>query len=191
MGITNSIATKGIRGMIGGTLVFKSVNGQTVVSAAPGKSTKVPTIGQIAQRERFRLASFYAIRATNDPELLAVYTAAAEKKGTKNLRSVMMADYFDSPEILTCKVEDSKLQPGTKVLAVLAISSVQVKSLNVSVTSTTGTAIESGNATLSNDAQTWIYEFEDESNLTDGVTFDVTATSLSGNVTAQSFDFNQ
>lgn len=189
MAISEGLFTKGLRGMVGGTMVFKRVNGETVVSAAPQRGTNVPTIGQMAQRQKFRLASFYAIRATSDPALLAVYTAVGQTKGTKNLRAVMMADYFDSPEILTCKVEDNTLQPGTKILAILAISYVRVKSVSVSVIDPGGLVVEDGYAALGPDSQTWMYEFQNEANLIANVSFNITAISLPGNVTNRSFDY--
>ena len=52
--VANNLVTTKLRGMVGGTLVFRSYNGETVVSAAPAPSTKPASEGQQAVREKFR-----------------------------------------------------------------------------------------------------------------------------------------
>ena len=188
MAFTKGIATKGYRGMIGGTLVFKKWGENTVVAAAPERGSKAPSMNQLAHQNRFRLASFYAKRTMFDAALLAEYRTAGLIKGIANVRNVMMADYFSSPEILECKmVESDPLQPGPKLLRILAIAYVRVTAVTVSVTDPGGMLLESGNALLNVDTQNSMYEFQNDANLFPGVSFQITATGLTGNVTSQSF----
>jgi len=189
MAFAKGIATKGYRGMVGNTLVFKKWGEKTVVAAAPERVTKAPSIIQLAHQERFRLASYYAKRTMFDPDLLAEYRAAAEVKGIASVRNVMMADYFSSPRILECEVKASSSQPGSKSLKILAVAYVRVTAITVSVTDPDGTVLESGNALLNADTQISTYEFQDASNLIAGVSYNIKATSLTGNVTSNSFDY--
>ena len=187
MAFTKGIATKGYRGMIGGTLVFKKWGEKTVVAAAPERSSKAPSSNQLAHQDRFRLASYYAKRTMFDPTLLAEYRAAAEVKGIASVRNVMIADYMSSPKILEYEVVESSSQPGPKLLRILAIAYVRVTAVTVSVNDPGGMLLESGNALLNVDTQNSMYEFQNDANLFPGVSFQITATGLTGNVTSKSF----
>lgn len=186
MAKTKSLLTAGLRGTVGGTLVFRRVNGETVVSASPEKSSKEPSSNQKAHRERFRLASLYARRVSTDPVLLEEYLIAARKKGYPNVRSFIIADYFKFPEIINFNLNT---QPTGTALETLVVDYMRVKSVSVSLIAPDDSVLESGNGVLSIDQQTWTYEVLDSAHLVAGVTFEITATDLPGNVTTKSFDY--
>ena len=182
-----NIATKGMSGMIGGTLVFRKVNGKTVVASAPVPSSKPPSEGQMQQRERFRLATLYGQRVMNDPLLNEEYAQAAIQKKMPSAQIVAIADYFRLPEILSFAV--STHPKGSSVLETIVIDYVMVKTVTVDVKDPDGLVLESGNGLMGIDKQTWTYEIQNAENLVAGVQFEITATNLPGNVTVKSFDY--
>jgi len=187
MAKTKSLLTAGLRGTVGGTLVFRRLNGETVVAAAPVPSSKQPSEGQVLQRERFRLASLYAKRALNDPELQIDYELLAKAKKLPSARAAAIADYFRSPEILNAKI--STEESGAVVVEAIVVDYLRVKSVTISAISPDGPVLETGNGVLGNDNQTWTYTVQDSAGLVAGISFEITATDLPGNVTTKSFDY--
>lgn len=186
MAKSKSLLTAGLRGSIGGTLVFRKVNGETIVSASPDKGSKEPSVNQKLQRERFRLGALYAKRVATDPVLLEEYVAGAKSKGYANVRSLMIADYFRKPEILSLNVST---KPAGSVLETIVVDYMRVKSVTVSVNAPDGSVLETGKGAIGIDKQTWTYKLQNPANLVAGVSFEITATDLPGNVTTKSFDY--
>jgi hypothetical protein len=184
MAKTKSLLTAGLRGTVGGTLVFRRVNGETVVAAAPGLSSKQPSEAQLNQRERFRLASLYAKRAVSDPELRVEYELVAKAKKLPSARAVAIADYFRSPEILNAKLSTD--QSGVMVVEAIVVDYLRVKSVTISTNAPDGSVLETGNGVLSIDNQTWTYQVQNPADLIADARFDLAATDLPGNVTTQS-----
>lgn len=186
MAKTKSLLTAGLRGTVGGTLVFRRLNGETVVSAAPEMSSKEPSEKQKEQRERFRLASLYAQRVTVDPVLLEEYRAAAGRRGFSNVRSLIIADYFRIPEILSMNVNT---KPAGSVMETIVVDYMRVKSVSVSLINPDGSVFEAGKGALGIDKQTWTYRIQDSAKLVAGVSVEITATDLPGNTCTKSFDY--
>lgn len=188
MAITKSLVTAGFRGSVGGTLVFRRVNGQTIVSASPERGSKEPSEQQLKQRERFRLATLYSRRVKADPLLLEEYILVCKSKGFQNVGSLIIADYFRSPEIISQKVS-TDATTGILALEAIVVDYMRVKSVTVAVKSPDGSVLESGEGSVGLDKQTWKYNFQNATNLVAGVSFEITATDLPGNVTTESFEF--
>jgi hypothetical protein len=187
MAKTKSLLTAGLRGTVGGTLVFRRLNGETVVAAAPVPSSKQPSEGQVMQRERFRLASLYAKRVLNDPELQVDYELLAKAKKLPSSRAAAIADYFRSPEIVHTKVSTD--QSGVVIVEAIVVDYLRVKSVIISVNSPDGSVLETGNGVLGIDNQTWTYAVQNSAGLFAGVSFEITATDLPGNVTTKSLTY--
>ena len=187
MAKSKSLLTVGLRGTIGGTLVFRRLNGETVVAAAPAPSSKQASESQVLHRERFRLASHYAKRALNDADLRVEYELVARLKKLPSARAAAIADYFRSPEILNAKV--STEQTGAVIVEAIVVDYLRVKSVTISVNAPEGTVLETGNAVLGVDNQTWTYQVQVSAGLVAGVRFDITATDLPGNVSSQSLSY--
>ena len=187
MAKSKSLLTVGLRGTVGGTLVFRRLNGETVVAAAPVPISKPASESQVRQRERFRLASLYAKRVLNDPDLRLEYEQVARLKKLPSARAAAIADYFRSPEILKAKTSTN---PSGEVTVVAVVADfLRVSSVVVSVTTPDGTVLEAGNGVLSIDNQTWTYTVQDSTKLVAGVNFEITATDLPGNETRQILDY--
>ena len=184
--VSSNLVTTGLKGMVGGTLVFRKLNGQTIVSSAPEKGLREPSEKQRVQQDKFRLASLYASRVYADPVLLEEYSVAAKKKGYANARALIVADYFRLPEILNLVVNT---KPAGSVLEILVVDFMRAKSVTVSVLAPDGSVSESGKSNIGIDKQTWTYRVENVAHLVAGTCFEVKATDLPGNVTTKNFDY--
>jgi len=69
----NNIVTHGLSGQLGGLLVFKTLRGQTIVSASPRKSNHEPSNKQKEHQKHFQEANIYGKTVDVTPELLAQY----------------------------------------------------------------------------------------------------------------------
>jgi len=184
--VSSNLVTTGLKGMVGGTLVFRKINGQTIVSSAPQKGSREPSEKQQAQQDKFRLASLYASRVYADPALLEEYSVVAKKKGYGNVRSLIVADYFRVPEILSLTVNT---KPAGSALEILVVDFMRAKSVTVSVLAPDGSVSESGKSNMGIDKQTWTYRVENAAHLVTGTRFEVKATDLPGNVTTKTFNY--
>jgi hypothetical protein len=71
----NNVVTYGLSGKIGDLLVFRQVDGKTVVSKIPTQSTSVSEKQQ-AHRKRFQQAVVYGNMAVRNSQTGALYWAA-------------------------------------------------------------------------------------------------------------------
>ena len=62
----NNVLTKGLSGMIGKQIVFRSWNGKTFISVAPKKPKKQSAV-QKENRSKFKRAAIYAKNMMKDP----------------------------------------------------------------------------------------------------------------------------
>lgn len=97
--VKKNLVTKGLSGMIGGTLVFRTVGDNTIVSSAPSPSGP-PSDAQKEQRERFQQAVIYAKGSMADPVTKAEYQEAVQGKGQANAYNIAVADFFNAPNIV-------------------------------------------------------------------------------------------
>lgn len=86
-----------IRGKVG-DLVFRRRAEGLVVSRNPGRSGLVPSAGQEAVRERFRLAALYGKAVYADPAEKEVYLAAARKTGASAF-ALAVSDFLHAPAV--------------------------------------------------------------------------------------------
>ena len=98
--ISGNPAVKGASGMINKTLVYRKYKDGMILTGAPEKSTKAPSVKQLEHRKQFKMANFYASRVKADKKLVAAYQQACELHEYHNLHSFIVADYFNSPEVL-------------------------------------------------------------------------------------------
>ena len=135
---------RNLRGRIGGILVFREMNGHTVVSARP-EGRKNITGRQKEQVDRFTGAALYAKAQMNDAFARAEY----EKGKTPNKNTayrVALTDYLNPPVIHSVKVRDYKGHAG-EIIQIRATDDFMVTLVNVEVISGTGDVVEKGVAT--------------------------------------------
>lgn len=139
------------------------------------------------QRERFRLASLYAKRIFNDPELRVEYELVAKAKKLPSARTAAIADYFRFPEILDAKI--STESSGIVIIVAIVVDYLRVKSVTISVNTPDGSVLDTGNGVLGIDNQTCTYQVQNSSTQVSETRFDISATDLPGNVTTQSLSY--
>jgi len=181
-----NVAVKGLRGMIGDTLVYRTVNGKTVVSAAPDDTPRVATEKQTAHRERFKLASFYASRAMANPELKAAYEAVAKSRGTSSGRSVAVSDFFHAPKIDSVVLDGFSGQPGEEI-PMYVTDDFRVNTVHVEIYNPDGTEAEHGDAVFLETGRYWVYTTTGSVSELTGSRVVVKATDLPGNETSEEF----
>jgi hypothetical protein len=127
-----------------GDLVFKHFGNEVVISHRPDFSGVQPTEAQLQQRERFRQAVLYGQLVMADPQKKAIYTQAVKAKG-KPLFSLTVADFFNAPSVDEVDLSAYAGAIGD-IIAVRAHDDFDVERVHVSVTKSSGEAIESGEA---------------------------------------------
>ena len=175
-----NVAVKGLQGMVGGTLVYRKVNGRTVVSAAPDDAPRAVSESQMAHREKFKQASFYASRAMMKPETKALYVEAAKAEGMPNPRAVALADYFRAPRVAFIETREYKGQPGEEI-AVSVANVCRPNKVTVGIYAPDSSELESGEAVYSDAGHCWVYNATVVNSELQGTRIAVQVTDLPGN----------
>lgn len=129
-----------------GTLIFKQVKGQTIITRAPAKPRK-ESEKQKEQRESFREAIVYSRRARKNPEINALYTAiAAASPRSLTAHNVAVTDYLARPVITAVNAEGYTGKAG-ETLVITTTHPVKVVSLKVQLLTYVGVVVEEGIAT--------------------------------------------
>jgi hypothetical protein len=171
----NSVITYGLSGKVGNLLVFKQVNGQTIVSKVPSPP-KTSTEKQTAPRKRFKQAVPYAKTAINSPETKELYRQAATEKGKKSF-NLAVADFFNAPDIDSIDISEYSGNPGDRI-RIVATDDFAVKPVSVRIINVDGSLVEEGEAVQSA-GSLWIYTAVQHSEHPDGGKIIITVSDLS------------
>jgi hypothetical protein len=136
--------TNGFRGMLGGTVVFRVLNGKTVVSNRPRKAKKL-TEHQENIKGCFLNAVHYAKRQMADAASREVYSKGVNEK-LSNAYTVALVDFLKGPEITGVSTNDFHGRQGDEII-VHAIDNFKVASVWVELRSAAGDLLDAGNAT--------------------------------------------
>jgi hypothetical protein len=161
-----------------GDLVFKTYNHGEIVSKMPDRTGIVPTVNQIAQQDKFRLAALYGKSVMADPDTKQIYDDAAARKGIA-VFALTVADFLNPPVIDEVDLASYTGKIGDKI-QIRATDDVEVKGVAVAIRDQGGTVLEQGAATWTAATATWSYTAT--TNLTQGqsVSIEVSATDMPG-----------
>jgi hypothetical protein len=176
----NNVITYGLSGKVGDLLIFRQLDGQTIVSKPPVQS-KSPSEKQKAQRRRFQEAVFYAKEAVETPELAELYAAAA-KKGKKPY-ALAVADFLNAPDINEVDLSAYHGAAGDTI-RINVSDDFAVKNVTVEIVSDSGETLEEGEA-VHKVGNLWIYTATTEINDLTGKRIVVSAFDIPGNVTRE------
>jgi len=128
--LPNASPLFGITGLVG-NLMFRSINGKTVVSAytPPRKRKKISELQQL-MRQRFADAAKYAKEVTRDPVKREQYRRKAKKLGVSSAYTAAITDYMRMGKIEsvdTSKVVKKKEVVVRNVRGRAAFEEVEVK----------------------------------------------------------------
>lgn len=172
--------THGLQGKFGDLMVFKQVNGKTIVAKRPAKTGTPPSSDQLLVQQRFKDSAAYAKTAIQDPVLKERYSANAKKGQSAYNRA--FADFFNPPTLSNVKVEAYQGVIGNPII-IRATDDFELQDVNVQILDPTGQMIETGQATLLNNGLDWQYLATVSNAVTAGSKIVFTATDLPGNST--------
>ena len=177
---TDNVILQGAHGTFARQLVFRQRFGQSILCKRPKKSNVPPTDAQVAIRERFQAATVYAKSVKANPDLLAMYQAAA--KDGLTAYNIALADFFRAPDIRELDVSTYTGAVGNTI-RVRAIDDFKVKAVQVSIFSATNELLEEGAAVVGANGLDWIYTATKENGTPKGSKIKVQASDMPGNAT--------
>ena len=177
----NNIVTAGLSGGIGNQVVFKQVNGETIVAKYPNrKGSSTPK--QIALNNKFAKATVYAKNALQNAALKKVYADQAAKRPGVSAYAMAVADYLKAPIIDHIDTSAyTGVSSGEKISIEVANAS-KVMTVKVKIVAANNSAVE-GSATLSEGK--WVYTTTAINAALSGSKVLITATDRPGNVTTK------
>jgi hypothetical protein len=177
-----NVVTHGLSGKIGDLLVFRQVDGKTVVSKMPEQS-KTVSEKQKATRKRFQQATIYAQIAIAVPETKDLYAEKAKKQKGITAYNIAVADFLNAPDIETV---DLSAYTGTvdDTIRIIASDDFAVKTVFVQINNADGTLVEEGEA-INSAANLWIYTATQRNAGLDGNKIVISASDLPGNITTE------
>lgn len=119
-----------------------------------GSNTAPATEKQLEVQRQFKKAIVYGRAVLNDPDLKAMYQAAAKKD--QSAFNVAVRDAAIAPEISNI---DTDLYTGAigSTITVRAIDDFKVAGVRVRITTAAGVLVEQGEATLQTNGLDWLY----------------------------------
>ena len=167
-----------MRGKIG-DLVFKRYEGEVIVSRKSNQTGGTPTAGQVAHRERFRLAAVYASDVFAVPVDKKLYEDAAKAR-RKPTFAEGVGDYLNAPTIDVVDLAAYTGKVGDPIV-IRASDDFEVVSVAVVIRTAQQGVLEQGPAALVQGA--WRYVAQTALAPDQPVAIDVTATDRPGNKT--------
>lgn len=177
--VKNNIVTQGLRGMLGGQLVFRQTSRGTEVSVAPQAPTGPPSAAQTAHRERFQKAIVYARGLAQDPAVQAEYGDEAQARN-QSVSNVLVADYMRAPNIELVDISAYKGKVGD-LIRITATDDHAVKAVAVKIENGNGSLVEQGAAVQQANPNQWLYTATASNTALAGDKLTVTATDKPGN----------
>ena len=175
----NNIVTAGLSGGVGNQLVFRQVNGETIVAKYPNrKGSSTPK--QIALNNKFAKATVYAKNALQNAALKKVYADQAAKRPGVSAYAMAVADYLKAPIIDHIDTSAyTGVSSGEKINIEVADAS-KVMTVKVKIVAANSSA---GSATLSEGK--WVYTTTAINAALSGSKVLITANDRPGNVTTK------
>lgn len=181
--VDKNLLTKGLRGQLGKTLVFRKVGDRTIVATSPSTGAN-PTEQQKTHRERFQRAVAAARTSMSNPTAKSRYEHEAKRKGQPNAYNVAIADFFRAPEIKDIDLAGYQAVEGNKI-NIIVTDNVLVSDVRIEIIKPDGTPVESGVAVQQGDGSLWVYTAKMTNPDFPGGKLTVKAYDFAGNVAIQ------
>lgn len=140
----DNIILQKVSGNIGKQVVLKRVHGKTVLSKMP-KKPAVRSAKQQMCAQGFKLASAYAKSVMLNPELKALYTAEAKRRGVINAYNMALSDCLRLPEIKAIDIVNYTGSKQGEVITIEVADTFKVVEVTVRIINDV-TIIEEGSA---------------------------------------------
>jgi hypothetical protein len=175
----NNVLTFGLSGKVGGMLIFRQKNGETIVAKIPDR-TKPASEKQLARQRRFKQAVIYGQSALLITESKSIYEEIAKKTG-KTPFIAAVGDFLNVPEINSLDLSDYSGQPGNTI-TIEVDDDVLVKEVRVSIIDADGSVIEEGPAVPDALGYVWTYTAVQNNDDVNGDKIVISVSDLPGNV---------
>jgi hypothetical protein len=181
----NNILTKGLSGMIGKQIVFRTWNGKTFISVAPKKPKKQSPI-QKENRSKFKRATLYAKSMMKDPIKKAEYKEIAKRFQLPNAYTAAITDYMRNPQIEALDLASYSGKADEEIKVTASKKGFEIQEVEVTVVDQNGEAIEEGKAVkgLGNE---WIYKTTNNIGEKELVKFLIKVKDMAGNIRERIF----
>jgi hypothetical protein len=181
----NNILTKGLSGMIGKQIVFRSWNGKTFISVAPKKPKKQSLI-QKENRSKFKRATIFAKSMMKDPVKKAEYIGIAKKLQLPNAYTAAITDYMRNPQIEALDLASYTGKANEEIKVTVSKKNFDIHEVEVVIVDSHGDVIEKGKAKKGLLTE-WIYKTTKDIDKQEKTVFLVRARDRAGNITEKSF----
>jgi hypothetical protein len=177
---------KAASGSVGKELTISTKRSGTVQISKHRKASNIPpTASQLDVREKFKMGVIYAKAAMQDPDLKALYQAAANRNNKdQSAYNLALRDAAKAPEIKGITTLTYTGAIGSTI-TVKAVDDFKVASVTVTITSAAGVVIEQGNAVIQKNGSDWLYTATAQNNAVQGSVVLVSAMDLPENETWQ------
>jgi hypothetical protein len=175
----NNNLTRGLSGMVGGQMVFRTWNGKTYLSNAPSKPKK-QSKRQKENRMKFKEATAFAKSMMLDPAKKAEYKAIADKLELPNAYTAAITEYMRKPEIKEVNTSKYSGKEDQEIKVDVRKKSFDVQEVEVVIVDKDGAVIEEGKATKDFGSE-WVYRTTAAVEDTKGVQFLIRARERTGN----------
>lgn len=174
---------QGASGMLGGQLVYKTVDGRTVVSSPPVRKSAFSE-AQLKQMTRFKYVSAYAKAALVDEQLGPVYDEAFKRlKGFRSAYQLAVTDYLRPPEIGDLHLPNGS---GGSKLLIEAFEDPKLNRVEFLILDDNGDIMERGDASIESNGIQWGYVLQ--SDIPEGGSVRVDVHDLPGNISSKTFE---
>lgn len=151
--IKENLLTKGFSGKVGNEMVFRQVDGETLVTKRRAKRGLLTPKEQVV-KDRFMDSVFYAKSALPNPSTREFYESAKKSFKARSAYAAAVSDYLTSPKLVRANVENYKGNEGNAIY-VIAENNFKIREMTLQILRADGTLVESGPATPGDDA--WYY----------------------------------
>jgi hypothetical protein len=180
--VKNNVLLSGLSGKLGDSIVFRQLNGKTIVAKLPGPP-QTSSEKQKKMRGHFQQAIIYAKNAVRAADTKERYAAEAKKRKGLTAYNVAIADFFHAPDIHTVDLSKYAGNTGDEI-HVTASDDFAVQSVHVQIHNADGSLVEEGYASHTTD-NVWVYVATCFNESLDGDRIVVTASDLPGNTTSE------
>jgi hypothetical protein len=149
-----NIITREFSGKLGDQVVFRQLDGMTVLANIPARRKTKPTGRQAETCDRFSMAINYARNIVKDPEMKAAYKARAGKRVSAN--NMAIRDFLSPPVVKEIDTSAYQGLSGQKI-RISATDDFKVKLVTVTITDTEGKKLESGSCAVGLSGFSWYY----------------------------------
>jgi hypothetical protein len=181
----NNILTKGLSGMVGKQIVFRTWNGKTFISVAPKKPKKQSPV-QKENRSKFKRATIYAKSMMKDPIKKAEYKEIAKMLQLPNAYTAAITDYMRNPQIEAMDLAGYSGKADEEIKLTVAKKGFEIQEVEVIVIDRNGEVIEDGKAKKGIGTE-WIYKTIKNIEVKETVRFLIKVKDRTGNIREKTF----